>query len=423
MFPALAVARVLRQRGHSIRFLGTAEGLEAKLVPQAGFEIDFIRIGGLNRVGVVRQLRTLMQLPVSVLSAAGVLRRQKPEAVFSMGGYVAGPVMLAALLSRVPLVVMEPNAMPGFANRKVARYVYKALVGFDSTARWFPRDRTEVTGLPVRQEFFDIGERAMQAEVKKPLPGSGAESYRHGPETEVRARDGAEESGDPLAHARGSVLRDEGGSETQVTPLPDGHGSEAPVPESAEGGLFTVLITGGSRGARRLNRASRESWSLFRDRKTPLRLIHQTGATEYDQLAKEFAGSGLEGEVVAFIPDMASAFGRADLIVGRAGAGAVAEIAAAGLPSVLVPLPFAADDHQRKNAEALVEAGAARMVLDGELTGERLFREVEELRKDPQRLAEMRRQARRFAKPGAADRAADVLEEAGTGKSARSGAK
>ncbi len=353
VFPALAVARVLRQRGHSIRFLGTAEGLEAKLVPQAGFEIDFIRIGGLNRVGVVRQLRTLMQLPVSVFSAVGVLRSQKPAAVFSMGGYVAGPVMLAALLCRVPLVVMEPNAMPGFANRRVARYVYRALVGFDSTALWFPKDRTEITGLPVRQEFFDVAEKA----------------------------------------------------------------------EHVEGGSFTLLITGGSRGARTLNRASRESWGLFREHQTPLRLIHQTGAAEHEQLAKEFAGSGLKGEVVAFIPDMASAFARADLIVGRAGAGAVAEIAAAGMPSLLVPLPFAADDHQRKNADALVEAGAACMVLDNEMTGGRLFQEVEELRNNPPRLAGMRRQARLFAKPGAAERAADVLEEAGTGKTAQSGAK
>ncbi|MGA7415424.1 MAG: undecaprenyldiphospho-muramoylpentapeptide beta-N-acetylglucosaminyltransferase [Bryobacteraceae bacterium] len=404
VFPALAVAAVLRQRGHTIRFLGTAEGLEAKLVPQAGFEIDFIRIGGLNRVGVVRQLRTLMQLPVSVFSAVGVLRKQKPAAVFSMGGYVAGPVMLAALLCRVPLVVMEPNAMPGFANRTVARYVYKALVGFSSTARWFPKDRTEITGLPVRQEFFDIAERAAQAESggekgKKPLPGSGAESYGHGSEAPVFV--------------------------STELPIPDGEdpGRGRPFSAGAEGGMFTVLITGGSRGARTLNRASRESWALFRDHQTPLRLIHQTGAAEHEHLAKEFDASGLQGEVVAFISDMASTFARTDLIVGRAGAGAVAEIAAAGLPSVLVPLPFAANDHQRKNAEALAEAGAARIVLDKELTGERLFHEVEELRNQPQRLAEMRREARRFAKPGAADRAADVLEEAGTEKNARLGAK
>jgi UDP-N-acetylglucosamine--N-acetylmuramyl-(pentapeptide) pyrophosphoryl-undecaprenol N-acetylglucosamine transferase len=348
VFPALAVAKVLRQRGHQVRFMGTAEGLEATLVPQAGFEIDYIRIGGLNRVGIVRQLRTLMQLPVSVFAAAAVLRSQKPAAVFSMGGYVAGPVMLAALLCRVPLVVMEPNAVPGFANRKVARYVYKALVGFSSTTRWFPKDRTEITGLPVRQEFFDIAERT------------------------------------------------------------------APKNE----GPFTVLITGGSRGARTLNRASRESWALFREHRTPLRLIHQTGAGEHEQLAKEFATSGVEGQVVPFISDMAAAFADSDLVVGRAGAGAVAEIAAAGLPAVLIPLPFAADDHQRKNAEALVEAGAARIVLDGELTGARLFQEVEELRTHPQRLAEMRREVRRFAKPGAAERAADVMEEAAKRKTA-----
>ena len=122
--------------------------------------------------------------------------------------------------------------------------------------------------------------------------------------------------------------------------------------------------------------------------------------------------------MVPFISDMASAFGGTDLIVARSGAGAVAEIGAAGLPSLLVPLPFAADDHQRKNAEALAEAGASRIVLDREMTGERLFREVEELRNHPQRLVEMSRQALRFRKPGGAGRAADVLEEAAAGKAA-----
>jgi UDP-N-acetylglucosamine--N-acetylmuramyl-(pentapeptide) pyrophosphoryl-undecaprenol N-acetylglucosamine transferase len=338
VFPALAVARVLRDRGHRLLFIGTREGMESRLVPESGFEIEFIRIGGLNRVGLRKQVQTAAQLPVSIGAARQLLKRFHPAAVFSMGGYVAGPVMIASVLSRIPLIVMEPNAVPGLANRKLARRVYRALLGFESTKSWFPPSRCEVTGLPVRPEFFAV--------------------------------------------------------------------------EPKRSGTFTVLITGGSRGARTLNRASRESWSLFRNGSVSVRIIHQTGAAEHAALAEEFANTGLDGEVVPFIANMAEAFGQADLAIARAGAGSVNEIAAAGMPSILVPLPFAADDHQRRNAENFVEAGAARMVLDGEMTGERLFHQVECLRLNSTELSLMRDRVRRFARPGAAERAAEVLEEA-----------
>ncbi len=342
VFPALAVGRVLQQRGHRLLFIGTREGMEARLVPESGFEMAFIRSGGLNRVGLRRQLQTSMQLPVGVGSAWKLLRKFRPKAVFSMGGYVAGPVMLAALFEKIPLIVMEPNAMPGFANRRVAGKVYRALLGFPAAAAWFPPHLTEVTGLPVREEFFQL-------------------------------------------HPK-------------------------------QGGSFTVLITGGSRGARTLNRASRESWPRFRESGAPVRIIHQTGAAEHESLAREFAEAGIPGEILPFISNMGKAFANADLVIARAGAGAVSEIAAARMPSLLVPLPFAADDHQRKNAEALGIEGAARMVPDSEMNGERLFREVEALRNSPAELTAMRNNVQRFARPDAAERAADVMEEAAAGK-------
>ncbi len=338
IFPALAVAQVLRDRGHRALFIGTREGMEARLVPEAGYEMAFIRSGALNRVGLRRQVQTVFQLPLGVLTASGILRKFRPRAVFSTGGFVAGPVVLAASVLRIPLIVMEPNAVPGFANRKMARYVYRALLGFDVTRQWFPPSKSEVTGLPVRPEFFGV--------------------------------------------------------------------------EPKSSGKFTVLITGGSRGSHTLNRASRESWPLFRDTGAPIRIVHQSGMSEHQALAREFSRAGLDGEVVPFIRNMASTFRQADMIVGRAGAGAVNEIAAAQMASVLVPFPFAADDHQRRNAEVMAEAGAARMVLDRELTGQRLFEEVEKLRADPAAINAMRTQVRQFAKPDAAERAADVLEEA-----------
>src|SRR4051812_22394991 len=153
--PALAVARELRARGHSVRFIGTRRGMEAKLVPAENFPIEWIEIGGLKRVGLRKSIATLSELPSSVWQAARMLDRARPSAIFSMGGFVAGPVLLAALWKRLPVIVMEPNAIPGFTHRRLARFVARALVSFPETLRWFPEGRAEVTGLPIRAEFFE----------------------------------------------------------------------------------------------------------------------------------------------------------------------------------------------------------------------------------------------------------------------------
>ncbi len=340
VIPALAVARELRQRGHEPFFVGTAQGMEAKLVPEAGFVIEFVEIGGLKRVGVVQTLRTLVQLPLSTAQMVGRLGRWKPAAIFSMGGYAAGPVVLAAVVRRIPMVLMEPNAVPGMTNRWIGRASRRALVNFEETARYFPSGKAELTGIPVRPEFFAIS----------PKP-------------------------------RGEAL--------------------------------TVLITGGSRGSRTLNNAARESWPLLRSAGFRVRLVHQTGREAYTEIARDFASSGVEGEVAPFIEDMPAAFAGADVVVSRSGAGAVAEIAAAGKAAILVPFPYAADDHQTRNAEALARSGAARMVADREFTGERLFREVSALAAEPGAIERTAEAASKFARPGAAARAADILEELG----------
>lgn len=340
IIPALAVAEELRRRGHHPFFIGTKNGMESRLVPAAGFEMEWIDIGGLNRVGLLQQLRTVIQLPVSIAKTTNAYLHRRPAAVFSMGGYVAGPAVLAAWTRRIPIVLMEPNAIPGLTNRKMSRFITRALLNFEEAAAYFPAGRSEITGVPVRREFFEIPEKP----------------------------------------------RDE---------------------------VFTVLITGGSRGSRTLNTAVHDCWRIFRETGSPVRLIHQTGAEMYEHLSAEFAEMGLEGEVVPFIRDMPAAFAAADLVVCRAGASTVSELAAAGKASVLVPFPFAADDHQKKNAEAMAQAGAARMVLDREMTGERLFDEIAALATDPAALDSLRRNVKEFARPEAAKRAADVLEEVG----------
>jgi UDP-N-acetylglucosamine--N-acetylmuramyl-(pentapeptide) pyrophosphoryl-undecaprenol N-acetylglucosamine transferase len=335
VIPAIAVARELRSRGHAVRFIGTRRGIEAKLVPAADFPIDWIEIGGLNRVGLRRMMTSLAELPVSVWQAARLLDRAAPvAAVFSMGGYVAGPVLIAALWKRLPVVMMEPNAIPGFTHRKLARFAAMALVSFEETVRYFPKGRAEVTGRPVRDEFFAI----------KPKP-------------------------------RTDVL--------------------------------TVLITGGSQGSRTLNQAAEASWPSWK--KDSVRLIQQTGEQAFADLAPKFRASGIAGEISAFFEDMPRAFAEADVIVSRSG-GTVSEIAAAGKPSILVPLPGAADQHQLRNAEAFEKAGAARLVLDSEMTGARLVEEVTRLAAQPGLLEKMSEAARGLARPGAAKRAADILE-------------
>jgi UDP-N-acetylglucosamine--N-acetylmuramyl-(pentapeptide) pyrophosphoryl-undecaprenol N-acetylglucosamine transferase len=177
-------------------------------------------------------------------------------------------------------------------------------------------------------------------------------------------------------------------------------------PEQTE---FTVLITGGSQGSQRLNNAARESWPRFRDSGLPVRFIHQTGLAMYRELEADFAKTGLAGEIVPFIQDMPAAFAGADLVVCRAGAGAVSELAAAGKPSVLIPFPFAADDHQLKNAQSFVKAGAALLSLDRDWNAESFFLTVSGLCKDRSRLRAMGENSRGLAHRGAARRAAQIL--------------
>ena len=339
--PALAVARELRRRGHEPFFVGTQEGIESRLVPREGFPLEWIEIGGLKGLSWNRRLRTLWQLRASVLASRRILSRRRPAALFSMGGYVAAPPMLAAIARRLPMVLMEPNAVAGFTSRWLGRFAARALISFEQTAASFPAGRSELTGLPVRDEFFALRPRSEATE-------------------------------------------------------------------------FTVLVTGGSQGSRTLNEAARASWPKLVSQ--PVRMILQCGRAMENELAAEFAQAGMRGEVRAFLEDMPAEFAKSDLIVARAGAGSLSELCAAGKPSVLVPYPFAADDHQRVNAEAIARSGAARMVLDADMRGERLCEEISWARHHRADLETMAAAARKLARGGAAQRAADLLEELASGK-------
>lgn len=329
VMPLLAVAEVLRERGHGAVFVGTRAGFEARLVPARGFTLEYIHISGFQGKGLAGKLRLLWQLPASIVKCLGYIARYRPAACFSLGGYVAAPPVVASLLCGLPLVIMEPNAIPGMVHRRVGRWARKALLSFPPTRNWFRPEAVEVTGMPVREPFFAIGPRAWD-------------------------------------------------------------------------GTLRVLVTGGSQGSQTLNRAMRELWPLLEAKPLPVELTHQCGRKEYERLA----GSS---RVTPFIEDMPRAFAGADFIVSRAGAGTVSELCAAGRASLLVPYPHAADDHQAKNAAAMVEAGAALSVRDEQLTGQYLYDLLASLVAEPARLEGMAKAAKALAKPGAAARAADIL--------------
>ena len=326
VIPALAIARELRER-HSaeVKFIGTARGLETKLVPAAGFELDLIEVGALKNVGVATRLSTLWKLPAAVLRSRRILRDFRPDVVIGVGGYASGPAVLAAEMAGIPTLLFEPNLVPGFANRMVARWASAAAVQFEETRRHFRN--AQITGVPVRKEFFEIPARP----------------------------------------------------------------ADAPP---------TLLVFGGSQGAGALNRVMMESAAALKQ--AGVSTIHQTGERDYNQVQAAYQQSGFSAEVTAFIDRMPQAFARADLLLCRSGASTVAEVAAARKPAIFVPFPRAADDHQRRNAEALVEAGAAVLIPEVELTAERLVKTVGELLADRKRLAEMSAAGRKLAHPDAA---------------------
>ena len=339
VLPGLEVARELRARGHDCCFVGTPRGLEGRLVPAAGFPIEFVAAGALKQVSMARRFRTFVDMPRALIAARKILERLRPVAVLGLGGYASGPIMLMALARGVPVVVLEPNAKPGLANRLAGPFAAWTLLGFAEAAAYFPDKRQEFSGIPIRKEFFNLPAR------------------------------------------------------TERTP-------------------FTVLATGGSQGSRRINQAVMTAARTWEDdpRLCSVRLMHQTGEKEFEQARAAYQASGIDVEVSPFLDDMPRAFREADVVVCRAGASAVAELNAAGKASILVPYPFAADQHQLRNAEAMQEAGAARLVLDQELTAERLTAEIAALVDDPARLEKMEAAARSRAVSGAAQRAADRLE-------------
>lgn len=336
VIPALAIAQELQARyGAESLFIGTARGIENRLVPAAGFRLKLVEVGALKNVGLSTRLKTMFDLPRSVWGARRILAEFQPDVVIGVGGYASGPAMLAAILRRTPTLAFEPNVVPGFANRVVARMVSAAAVHFEETRRYFRN--AMVTGVPVREAFFHI---ALKASGSRP----------------------------------------------------------------------TLLVFGGSQGARAINQAVMHAVPELVKQVSNLQIIHQTGEREYTEVAAAYQNASITAEVSKFIDDMPGKFAQADLLLCRSGASTVAEITAAGKPAIFVPFPRAADDHQKRNAEALERAGAAVMLEESRLSRETLVNAVSSLLRDPDRLRRMSEAARKLSHPDAAREIGEMAE-------------
>jgi UDP-N-acetylglucosamine--N-acetylmuramyl-(pentapeptide) pyrophosphoryl-undecaprenol N-acetylglucosamine transferase len=334
VIPALAIAHKLKARYDAeVLFIGTARGIETRLVPAAGFHLDLIEVGALNRVDLTTRIRTLLDLPRAVVESARLISEFRPDVMIGVGGYASGPAMLAGGLMNIPMLAFEPNVVPGIANRLVAPMVRAAAVQFAATQRYFRN--AVVTGVPVRHEFFDI-------------------------------------------------------------------------PPRPAGAPPTLLVFGGSQGAHAINVAVSQAIPALVERIPNLRLIHQTGQKDLSMMLSA-AYQRIHGEFSEFLDDMPDVFADADLVVCRSGASTVAEVAAAGKPAIFIPLPTAADDHQYQNAKTLADAGAARLLPQGELTADRLIEEIVSLLGNRAVLTQMGAAARRFAHPNSASQIAAMV--------------
>jgi UDP-N-acetylglucosamine--N-acetylmuramyl-(pentapeptide) pyrophosphoryl-undecaprenol N-acetylglucosamine transferase len=343
LFPGVALAEEVRARGGEVLFVGTARGIEARVLPEEGWPLELVTVRGLKGRGVRGLLDALLLLPRAWAESRGILRRFRPDVVVGVGGYASGPVVATAALQGRPTAILEQNSVPGLTNRVLARVVRAVFCAFPDVRGRFPATKVVPTGNPIRRALVE--------------------------------RLGAATAGAA------------GGSD----------------------GAIRLLVFGGSQGARALNDAMIGVAPLLPQRFPGLRVVHQTGTADEERVRTAYAAAGLGDAAVVrpFIRDMAAAYAAADLVLCRAGATSLGELAVVGLPALLVPFPQATDDHQTWNARALVDAGAARLLPQAELAPERLLAELAAVA-DPETRSRMAAAMRAAARPAAA---ATVYEE------------
>lgn len=329
IYPAVTIARELSSlEDVEFLFVGTPNGMESRIIPKEGYKFASIPAYGLKRALTVQNIGILLKTAGSLFKARSILKQFKPDVVIGTGGYVCGPILMAAALSHIPTLIQEQNVIPGITNKILSRVVDKIALGYKEAKPRFPHpEKCIYTGNPIRPDIV----AAAREESRKKLG----------------------------------------------------------IPHDT----FMVLVTGGSRGARSINNAMADVHDYFRDTDN-LCLYHVTGTLEYDKVLKSVHASddgrvGKAGRLIKYEYDMPSALAAADLIICRAGAISLAELAARGLPAILIPYPYAAEDHQTFNARVFVAAGAAKMIVDKYLTGKELIQDIEYLKNMPAALHTM----------------------------------
>lgn len=351
IYPALAIARGLRDRfGAEVFYIGGTRGLESEIVPREGLPFQSMPLAGFKRGLAPSNLLVAWRAALGIKMAYGYIKKIRPSAVIGTGGYVCGPVVLAAALSGIPTLIHEQNAFPGITNRILSRFTGAVALTFEEAGRYFPpRAVIKVTGLPVRKEILD--RERDQARKNLGLPADG----------------------------------------------------------------LLVLSFGGSQGARSINNAMLALLKKFAGRKG-MYFLHVTGPGNYTGFVDEInKGIDLPGSgnitITSYMHDMPSALAAADLAICRAGAATLAEITAVGLPAVLVPYPYAAENHQEYNARALESKKAAVVIRDRDLSGDLLALEVERLTGRPEVLKDMSRASKELGKPRALDDILDCVQD------------
>ena len=338
LYSGIAVAQELKRKypDAEILFVGTEYGLEKTIVPQEGYELQYIEVAPLKGSGLMRRLKSLAQLPKAFCQSRKIIQQFKPTIVLGIGGYASGPLTLTARWLGIKTAIIEQNAYPGFANRILGKFVHKVFLASKRAASFFKPHKVFVTGNPVRMGFLN-DEAALQPSER-----------------------------------------------------------------------FTIFILGGSQGANRLNLAMLGSLLYLHEIKDQLCILHQTGKADFERVKEVYARDNIEAEVFEFIANVRDFYARADLVICRSGAGTITELTMLGKPAILVPYPFAADDHQFYNAMDLVDAGCAEIIYDWDLTGERIAERIKFFMNHPEELAKRSQIAKTLARPMAAS---DVLEE------------
>ena len=341
IFPGLAIQEEFLSRSeyNESLFVGAVDGMEEELFKEVKVDALYIRSGQVKGVSLLAKVGGLAAAAIGVFQSIGIIRRYAPDFVLGVGGYASVPVVIAAWLLKVPRAVQEQNSFPGLSNRLLARISSRVFLSFASAEKYFKG---------VDKKKFIVAGNPLRKKLLAELARSVA-----------------------AANANGKKR-------------------------------FQILVVGGSQGARRLNKLMMEGLECLAPVRDQLKLVHMSGAIDQYDLIIAYSRAGIKAKVSRFIDDMGKELREADLVISRAGAGAVFELAAAGKPSILVPYPFAADDHQRVNAEYLSEKGAALVFDEKYLTGRQLCETIIELFHNPARLQQMAEAAKSAARPEAA---------------------